>query len=160
MCCSCIVLHNLYTMSADTLKTKTASSPWLNQDRWFLLSTRVYDHKYMQKLYLTQKVRICSHIVLSCEGSIRVARCQMFNRTVRYFGSLSVILIVIPDNTCVHSSIVCAKDTGTASVRNFGESHLETLFDMDVLLNKHINHSSISWTVGMGKLLIFWLLRE
>jgi len=71
--------------------------------------------------------------------------CPVFNRTVRYFGSLFVIiLIVIPDNTCVHGSIVCAKDSGTASVRNFGESRLETLFDMDVSLNKHINHSRVS----------------
>src|SRR6218665_2461383 len=58
----------------------------------------------------------------------RVARCPLFNRTVRHFSSLSgIILIVIPDNTCVNSSIVCDKDTGTASVRYFGESHLASL---------------------------------
>src|SRR6218665_818332 len=40
----------------------------------------------------------------------RVARCQIFNRTVRHFSSLSgIILIVIPDNTCVNSSIVVTK---------------------------------------------------
>ena len=32
----------------------------------------------------------------------RVARCPVFNRTVRYFGSLSGIKMkVIPDNACV-----------------------------------------------------------
>ena len=59
---------------------------------------------------------------------IRVARCPVFDRTVRYFGSLSgIILIVIPDNICINSSIVFVKDTGPASVRYFGESHLTTL---------------------------------
>jgi len=59
---------------------------------------------------------------------LRVARCPVFNRTVRYFCSLSgIILIVTPENTCVNSSIVCAKDTGTASVRYLGEIHLATL---------------------------------
>ena len=60
----------------------------------------------------------------------RVARCPVFNRTVRYFGSLSGIkMIVIPDNTCVNSSIFCATDIGTASVQYFGESHLATLLE-------------------------------
>jgi len=65
----------------------------------------------------------------TCPSSLRrVARCPVFYRTVRYFGSLSVIiLIVIPDNACVNSSIVCVKYTGTASIRYFGESHLATL---------------------------------
>src|SRR6218665_49660 len=57
-----------------------------------------------------------------------VARCPVLNWTVRYFGSFSsIIFIVIPDNTCVNRSIVCAKDTGTASVRYYVESHLATL---------------------------------
>jgi len=42
-------------------------------------------------------------------------------------ATLGIILIVIPDNTCVNSSIVCVKDTGMASVRYFGESHLAAL---------------------------------
>ena len=37
------------------------------------------------------------------------------------------------DNTCVNSSIVCAKDTGTASVRYFGESHLGTLMPLGLM---------------------------
>jgi len=36
-------------------------------------------------------------------------------------------MIIIPDNTCANGSIFCAKDTGTASVRYFGEIHLATL---------------------------------
>jgi len=66
--------------------------------------------------------------IMSPTGFVRVARCPVLNRTVRYFGSLSgIILIVIPHNTCVNSSIVCAKYAGTTSVRYFGESHLATL---------------------------------
>src|SRR6218665_543269 len=72
MRCSCLVLLNFHTMSSDTLKTKTGSLLRLNQDRRFLLPTKVYDHKYMQKLHLTQKVKICSYVVLSYEGSFRV----------------------------------------------------------------------------------------
>jgi len=54
-----------------------------------------------------------------------VASCPAFNRTVRCFDSLSGIkMVVIPDNACVNSLIFCATDTGTASVRYFGESHL------------------------------------
>ena len=60
----------------------------------------------------------------------RVARCSVFNRTVRYFGSLfGIKMAVIPDNACENSSIFCATDTGTASVRYFGENHLATLID-------------------------------
>src|SRR6218665_913276 len=72
MRCSCLVLLSFHTMSSDTLKTKTASLLCLNQDRRFLglLPTKVYDHKYMQKLHLTRKVKICSYVVLSYEGSI------------------------------------------------------------------------------------------
>ena len=55
MRCSCLALLNFHTTSSDTLKTKTVSSLWLNQDRRFLLPTKVYDHRYMQKLHLTQK---------------------------------------------------------------------------------------------------------
>jgi len=36
-------------------------------------------------------------------------------------------MIVIPDNACVNSSIFCAADTGTVSVRYFGQSLLATL---------------------------------
>jgi len=58
---------------------------------------------------------------------IRVARCPMFSRTVRYFDSLSGIqIIVISDNACVNNSIF----PGTASVRYFGESHLAALLVM------------------------------
>ena len=60
----------------------------------------------------------------------RVARCPVFSRTVRYFGFLSgILLIVIPDNTCVNNSIVCAKDTCTASVKYdyLGEPPFEEL---------------------------------
>ena len=56
-------------MSSDTLKTKTAIH---YQDRRFLLPTKVYDHKYMQKLHLSQKVKICSYFVLSYEGRIAI----------------------------------------------------------------------------------------
>ena len=60
--------------------------------------------------------------------NIRVARCPVFNGTVRYFGPLSSIkIIVIPDNAGVNSSIFCQTDTGTASVWYFGETHLATL---------------------------------
>ena len=69
MRCFCLVLLNFHTMASDTLKTKTASLLWLNQDRRFLLPTRVYDHKYLQKLHRTQKVKICSYVILSYEGS-------------------------------------------------------------------------------------------
>src|SRR6218665_385514 len=72
MRCSCLVLLNFHTMSSDTLKTKTGSLLRLNQDRRFLLPTKVYDHKCMQKLHLTQKVKICSYVVLSYEGSVVV----------------------------------------------------------------------------------------
>ena len=42
------------------------------------------------------------------DGRYRVARCPVFNRTVRYFGPLSGIkMTVIPDNTCT----MCWKDT-------------------------------------------------
>src|SRR6218665_2229314 len=74
------------------------------------------------------------HISLKIGKPIRVARCPVFNRAVRFFGSLSgIILIVIPDNTRVNSSIICAKATGKASVRYFGESHLATLKPMYIL---------------------------
>jgi len=62
---------------------------------------------------------------------LRVARCPVFNWTVRYFGSLSgikMIVGIISDNAQINSSIFCA--TGTASVRYFGESHLATLYIM------------------------------
>ena len=51
------------------------------------------------------------------------------DRTVQYFGSVwykndgNTGQCIV--NTC--SSILCATDTGTASVRYFGESHLATL---------------------------------
>jgi len=62
------------------------------------------------------------------EQGVRVARCPVFNLSVRYFGSLSGIkIIVIPNNAFVNSSIFCAADTGTASLKYFGESHLATL---------------------------------
>src|SRR6218665_1626939 len=49
-------------------------------------------------------------------------------RTVRYFGSMYCVkMIIIPESACVNSSIFCATDTSTASVRYFGESHLATL---------------------------------
>ena len=75
MRCSCLVLLSFHTMSSDTLKTKTASLLCLNQDRRFLglLPTKVYDHKYTQKLHLTRKVKICSYVVLSYEGSTGVS---------------------------------------------------------------------------------------
>src|SRR6218665_982188 len=42
--------------------------------------------------------------------------------------SLYTTTRLIPDNACVNnSSIFCATDIGTASVRYFGESHLATL---------------------------------
>src|SRR6218665_2258077 len=56
----------------------------------------------------------------------RVARCPVFNRTVRYFGSLSGIkMTIIPDNACVNSLIFCDTDIGTSSVRYFGKCYLE-----------------------------------
>src|SRR6218665_2723747 len=55
----------------------------------------------------------------------RVARCPVFSRTVRYFGPLSGIrIIVIPDNASVNSSIFCATNIDTDNVRYFLESHL------------------------------------
>src|SRR6218665_927319 len=43
-----------------------------------------------------------------------VARCLLFNRTVRYFGFLSGIkMILIPENACVNNSIFCATDIDT-----------------------------------------------
>ncbi len=42
-------------------------------------------------------------------NALRVARCPVFNRTVPYFGSLSVIKI-IQDNAYVKSLIFCAID--------------------------------------------------
>ena len=50
----------------------------------------------------------------------RVARCPVFSRTVRYFGPLSGIrIIVIPDNASVNSSIFCATNIDTDNVRYF-----------------------------------------
>ena len=61
-------------------------------------------------------------------GVVRAARCPVFNRTVRYFDSLSGIkMIVIPDNDFENSSIFCATYAGTVSFRYFGESPLENL---------------------------------
>ena len=41
-------------------------------------------------------------IIIDRGAKIRVARCPVFDRTVRYFGSLSGIKMkVIPDNACV-----------------------------------------------------------
>ena len=51
----------------------------------------------------------------------RVAMCLVFNRTVRYLGSLSGIKIIVSNaGQCMcHSSIFCATDIGTVSVRYF-----------------------------------------
>src|SRR6218665_2960268 len=92
----------------------------------------------------------CMHLCIivyrpMCVG-IRVARCPVFNLIVWYFGSLSgIILIVILDNTCVNSSIVCAKDTGTASARYFGESHLATLSNSNAhfISYANVSHNAI-----------------
>src|SRR6218665_1618323 len=54
--------------------------------------------------------------LILCPFEIRVARCPVFNRTVRYFGSLS--------------GIKMSGNTGTTSVRYFGESYLATLFEI------------------------------
>jgi len=72
----------------------------------------------------------------------RVARCPVFNRTIRYFGSLSgrpigLKMTVIPDNGCVNNSIFCATDAQTASVRYSTESHLATL-----LINEKLHFRS------------------
>src|SRR6218665_2538073 len=63
----------------------------------------------------------------------RVDTCQVFTRTVRYFGSLSGIeMIEMSDNACVNSSIFCYTDT--ASVWYFEKSHLATI-SVSLLLN-------------------------
>ena len=49
---------------------------------------------------------------------LRVARCPVFSWTVRYFGPLfGIRMIVIPDNASVNSSIFCA--TNIVNVRYF-----------------------------------------
>jgi len=42
-----------------------------------------------------------------------------------------IVIPDIPDNARVNSLVVCATDTGTASVRYFGESRLATLFVLE-----------------------------
>lgn len=52
----------------------------------------------------------------------RVARCPVLNRTVRYFGSLfgiKMIVIGLPVNACANSSIFCATNMSTTNVRYF-----------------------------------------
>lgn len=79
-------------------------------------------------------VAVCRPIVLSLMNRIYsyTQGCQVpvfrLSRTVRYFGSLiSIELIVITDNACKNSSVSYATDTGAASVRYFGGSHLATI---------------------------------
>src|SRR6218665_1110594 len=74
-----------------------------------------------------------------------VARCPVFNQTVRYFGSMfsGIKMIEVPDNACVNSSIFCATDTETVSAWYFGESHLATvglLTDHFLLLAQNLRH--------------------
>src|SRR6218665_520299 len=50
----------------------------------------------------------------------RVARCPVFSRTVRYFGPLlDIRMIVIPDKASVNSSIFFATNIDIVNVRYF-----------------------------------------
>ena len=72
---------------------------------------------------------ILANLDTKLSGHSRVARCPVFNRTIRYLGPLSGIkMIVIPYNAWVNSSVFSATDTGTHCVRCFGDSHLATLW--------------------------------
>jgi len=48
-------------------------------------------------------------------------------------------MIVIPDNSCVNSSIFCATDIGTASVQYLEENHLATLELQCIIDHKNTN---------------------
>src|SRR6218665_2229623 len=106
-------------------QARTASLYWVVQDVYTAQNYTQHKHlglliaisKFIQRL----QVQPASSLALI---KTRVARCPVFNRTVRYFGSLSCMkMIVIQDNAFVNGSIFSATETGIASVRYFGESH-------------------------------------
>src|SRR6218665_967038 len=90
------------------------ADPGLAMERFSYAPASIFDGRFC----CVYRLRPAGSTYTGCLN--RIARCPVFNRTVRYFVSLSGIkMIVIPDNARVNDSIFGP----TASVRYFGESH-------------------------------------